>query len=767
VSTLRNQQPLTPSRTRNPMSSPRSRRGILFLLLALAFVLTASSPAAAASPTRHWTPPLEIAEPTSELRQGGEFDVAFDGEIYFVASARDRQIVGSRIDADGELIDRLPLRVSLSGSYSQTPRVVASRGRFLVVWVTEHQVITGRFVDRHARLSPEFLIGTAGVESRLHVASDGRSILLVGQSSRIGRLIIDDGTDAPIIDPVTFPEGGYSIVSIASNGDGYLIAAREWGSFGDTLIFHLRRGDSTAELIERLPPVHALTLVARGSGYLLFSGGFGAVTARPLTFDGRVAGDSLLIAQNVSTTPALTSLSRGGDLLSVVWQSSDSQMFGLPTRLMMTQIDGETVEPPQLLGPSGIEPRLAGPASAPLLVWRDSESIRHGMLDLTGARLLTNDPTTFAAAEQVRSKAVSTPYGWFTVWEESAIPFRPRVRAAVINPAMARTAELEVSGGPQLGSDPRVAANERLVLVTWLRDFRDVVARRFTPTGEPLDQEPFLIEAGSHRTMGDAIWNGRYFLVSWIDTLQTVHVSRVTEEGLVLGSTAAGKVVTDGSPAHPLFARAGETTLLVWQSGSANFPCPVTCPPFPPGRIEGVRLSIEGSLIDPVPLLLSGPDLAVVPAVAGLEDRFLVAWRDYSSIRYRIVSAADLSAGPVVTAGEGPLWHFSELAAVSRQDDFVLLWDAPQTIEGTFISRAGERGERVGPLDFRQTPGDSRRGFSPASRGDDLLLLDWAWRQPHGGAVRVHYRGYLELMQRRRGATRGSGAVGGMALEIP
>jgi hypothetical protein len=707
------------------------------------FALALSSSAAHAASPPVWTSARPISEPLLVARGTGLSDLAWDGEVYLVArKISERQLAAIRIDARGQLIDHIPFPIASASLTSiGQPRVVPVGGRFLVLWISGHQEVRGRFVDRHGKVSPEFHIAS-GFTSSLHAVTDGRDILVAGSMGVF--LLRNTTTDSPTIHPVSMPEGSYFFNSMASDGNGFVIAAQTPAPERHTLLIRLASGATRAEVAERLPELWAPQLAPLRSGYLLFSGGR-PLTAQPLRFDGTVEGEPLHITGDVDFVAWVTTVS-DADGVTVVWHARSSAHYGAPVPLMMTRIEGRSVALPQAVGVDGHAARLAGPAAAPLLFWSDPESLRHGFLDLHNSRLQSNQPTTLAPADQFDADVVATPLGWFTVWSESRLPQQSQLRAAIIDPSLARGPAFDIDAAT-LATNPFAAASDRIVLVVWQRDYERLMARRFTPAGEPLDHEPFVIAASSDGA-GPPVWNGRYFLVPFFDRANLLSVARVTEEGLVVGTTEVARVARE-SPEPPRIAVAGETALLVWQVGAMAFACPVTCiiPTTP--QIDGVRLSVEGRLIDPLPVRLS-PLSAIAPALAGAGESFLLAWRESSAVRYRIIRATDFEAGPIEVAAPGFAYSFTRLAAVARQDDFTLFWDEAPRLEAAFISH---QGHLLGWMPAGSSSAEHRWGISAAARGNDLLLLDWAPRGLPINAWRVFYRGYLQPVPRRRGVT--------------
>jgi hypothetical protein len=729
---------------------------LLRFITLLVAVLIVSAPAIASS--RQWTPAIPLSEPLLEPRPAGVSGVAWDGESYLAVFVIDRQVVARRIDAQGQLVDTIPFPVTTPASMSQSARVVAVGGRFLVIRQIDYRQHAARFVYRDGRMSPEFQLHD-GFASRFHVATDGRDVLVIADSSAF-LLKNAAATDSPSISPVEMPDGGYQVTDIASSGSGFLIAAREHAPSGATLLLRIAPSSGTAELTERLPQVWAPQLAARRSGYALFSGGK-PLTVQSISLEGKVEGEPLHISDAV-VFYAQVSTSTDSDTVHLVWRAPDSGTTA-PTPVMYTRIDGQSIAPSRPLGISAHSVTLAGPSSSPLLFWNDSESLRHAFLSLPDGELHSTRPTWLAPAEQRDAHVTATPAGWFTVWSESRLPQQSRIRAATIDASLARSAPFDVGGDAQMETAPFAAGNGRVVLVVWRQDHTRLVGRRYTPQGEPLDKGAFVIEP-AFGDPGAPVWNGRYFLVPYFTAMGVVHVARISEEGLLVGVTVVTRVNRE-SIEPPHIAVADETALLVWQVGGVFLSCTVTCPVLTTPQIDGVRLSIEAQVIDPAPVQFS-PLGAFAPAIAAVGDRFLISWRT-SGVHYRLVNASDLEGEAAVhVAGSRPS-ESPRVAAVSRQADFVLFWNEggawtdQARIEAAFIGHDGElrgRGTVVTTIPEHQS------GFSAAARGDDLLLLDWNRRRELVSTFRVFYRGFLQPVSRRRGVVPQASPASGSSL---
>src|ERR1041385_8811609 len=102
-------------------------------------------------PEQQVTPPDLAPETANTYR----LDAASNGDGWLVVRG-EWGVVASRIDRDGNLVDRMPLSIGDGGSLSN-PAVAFGAGKYLVAW-TENDTIRAEFIDADGNQSPSFLV---------------------------------------------------------------------------------------------------------------------------------------------------------------------------------------------------------------------------------------------------------------------------------------------------------------------------------------------------------------------------------------------------------------------------------------------------------------------------------------------------------------------------------------------------------------------------------------------------------------------------------
>jgi MYXO-CTERM domain-containing protein len=240
--------------------------------------------------------------------------------------------------------------------------------------------------------------------------------------------------------------------------------------------------------------------------------------------------------------------------------------------------------------------------------------------------------------------------------------------------------ELEVDGALQLY--PSLAFGGGKYLATWSEsngsEWLRIRGQLFSPDGT-LDGEPFTISSGDG-IYSSVTFDGTDFVVAYQTLGSTVGVSfcRVSTAGARIdGSEHA--IAGTGAASGPAIAHAGTLGLVVWHETGGT------------PRIRATRIAADGQALDTTPISVAtgSMDLAEV-AVAGASGKFLVAYRDDTQIRARLIDAT--SAGTQLTLS--PAESEAGLPAVAASDDgFVVAWADSRderSIRGVRVSNTGQ-----------------------------------------------------------------------------
>ncbi|HEY0591573.1 MAG TPA: hypothetical protein VGF40_07385, partial [Thermoanaerobaculia bacterium] len=420
----------------------------------------------------------------------------------------------------------------------------------------------------------------------------------------------------------------------------------------------------------------------------------GSESLSRLDRDGRPLGEPLRFGQPF-TNAEVASL--GGGAALVTLGRYDSVRYFYEIRLV--RVEGEAFAVGQPLTTTWGFPAIASAGGSTFFFWEEGGDggVRHAPVDTASLTLGRPIPTVLAAPDQTRVRSVATDQGFFAVWQDRRAG-GTSLRGAAIDRRGGIGPEVYV-GDP--AATPAVASGGGVVLVAWFGNFPELWGRRFTPAGEPLDREPFLIShnarSGYAKDPAPAIaWNGETFVVAW-GWADQIRATRVTPGGVVVDGTG---VVIPRPAAWPewegrlALASTGATTMLVWQEGVARFECRVTCGDLPPpARLVAVRLERNlaplGAPFDLVP----GRNDAYL-TIAASEGIFLVAAIDSAN---RPVAIRIDSRGEVlnVISLEDELWSPSLLEAegievAGAPGGFVLATSAARSnVSNTAVSTVG------------------------------------------------------------------------------
>jgi hypothetical protein len=405
---------------------------------------------------------------------GDEFDpsLTWTGAGYFLAwdapGASGRDVLGSRLDSNGAVLDVPNLTISATTSNQALPAVASSTSVVLAAWTdgrnfnTSHDDIYAARIGFDGRLlDPAGVLVSKAREPEFwpRVASDGTNYLVTWTDLRAGDSNYDVyGTRispaGAVLDPAGIPistaNWNQLLASVASNGRGFLVAWTDYRSSGNPS--------------DTIPPPPADVYAAR-------------VTSQGVVLD--PTGIPIAAGPDDENTPALTS--DGSDYF-VVYQVGyyDSDLYGRRIRGDGTLLD---------LGPIAVS-TAAGSQRLASVGW---------------------DGTNYVAAwSDNRSSGV--------VWQGFDI-FATRVSTAgvVLDPEGIPTS---TASGEQIW--PAVAGGGPSTLITW-SDGRSsttgatmIYGARLSPAGQVLDPGGIAFSGPpAGRDAPAAAWTGAAYLAVW------------------------------------------------------------------------------------------------------------------------------------------------------------------------------------------------------------------------------------------------------------
>lgn len=341
-------------------------------------------------------------------------------------------------------------------------------------------------------------------------------------------------------------------------------------------------------------------------------------------------------------------------------------------------------------------------------------------------------PAVVSAAAQTQIRFAPHSSLPVAVWRESART--PRIMLAIGD----KTIEVDSSTRSIALRNPAIARNSEQLLVAY-RKGADLVARRFSAGGTPLDAAPVRLGnagVGYIDIPIDAVFDGTSFVVAW-SAFDGIYVSRISPNG---------DVVTISPPKYdccnwnPRLQATDRGVFLTW-SHSLNTRL----------DILGTRINTHEPVFEvpePVRISLIGPG-AAPPAMAWNDDgEALLAWNEDSCVMGMTLDRnGAVLAGPSMLAcdnGKQPVvaWSGSE---------FVVAWSKLDQFGGVHAMRVDSQ---LRPID--------NDAFEVAAGAYEPSLVQ------NGSGVTIGYvatgvddvpRAFFRTLQRLGGTTRGRAAA--------
>jgi hypothetical protein len=508
--------------------------------------------------------------------------VAAVGEEWLVAwnqgGASGQDIVGSRVAADGTVLDPAGIEICACDDDQSDPVVASSGTSYYVAWTDTHNeagddnedVYGARVTDTGVVEDPGgvAIATTVGIQAALSAGSDGAgfivtwadisSLYLLDSTLMAARI---DGATGEVLDTsgVLVNEDHYALAgspSVASDGTTYLVAfgigvlpvlnvavARVDAADGallDTEGIRVTAGANN-ELVPEVGFNGSVYLAVWSDSRNYTAGGYDIYGVR-MKADGTILDvDAIKISDNPNSevSPRVAAV---GSTFIVVWaRYDDSYMF--PNDIRAARVrgpDGVVLDPDGIdLGTASGDrafPAVGSNGTDWLLTWADHRS---GDWEVYGTRvggadgqvmdpggILISSTTTMWGTTAVASDG----QGFLVAWNDDrdtgsglAI-FAARLSATgtVLDPS-----GLQVSGWESYSllptggylSGPTAASNGDDYLVAWGQYDGDLFASRITSTGDVLDPGGFTVcGADGAQLSPRADSDGNDYLVTWVDT---------------------------------------------------------------------------------------------------------------------------------------------------------------------------------------------------------------------------------------------------------
>jgi hypothetical protein len=606
------------------------------------------------------------------------------------ASTTDWDILGTRVQPDGTVLDAPPLAVcSLAGSVQNSPAVAANGDGYLVVWRDSRS--TGIY---GTRLTAEGLVATTnGVpictatkdQFSPAVAALGKDYLVVWEDYR------------------TSPASPYQsdIYGARVAGDGTLV---------DT---------NGIALCTRTNSQFHPAVAGFGTAWLVawedYDVGGNDIVGTRVSADGTVLdpdGWAIAHASNAQANPVVAAADVG---FLVAWQDhrqSSTNEFAGGIYTARVNDAGLVMDPDGLAlstAPGNeVKPALAARGDQALLVWQDSRN---------------NPATTLADVYGARMDSISNALG--------------QADFAVTRPANA-----EMS--------PAVAASGTEFLVVWadnrngLGSGWDILGARVNQEGVLLDATAIPISTAANRQADPAVAaSGTNYLVAWSDWRNTptdashadIYGSIVSAAGEVRQPDGLGICTVTNDQSLPALTALGTNFLVVWQDARNSAVTPAR------PDIYGARVTPEGVVLDPAGLAIcTNTAIQTTPAVAASGSEALVVWTDFRNGSASDIYGARVGDDGLVVETNGievcrALGAQSAPAVAANGDGYFVAWTdarngtANPDIYGATVTAAG----LAQPADGFPIRAASGQQSAPAvvAQGPDYLVV---WQEARSSA---------------------------------
>lgn len=559
------------------------------------------------------TPPLGPAVRLSELDSFGEqfaprevADIATNGDGYLAVwhnFETSRGIYGSRITAEGMVVDRVPL-IFGAGALSG---VVWNGRNYVVVYETGDGVYAASLEDDGITVKQ-----VPGALGHAEVATNGNTILVVTSMQQAFLLDRDLNVIREHRVHTTIAQTA-SPVSVASAGAEYMILVVEANSFGAIVA---ERIDAEGELLprQRLSPssgVYGATLASDGNDWLGVWRSGPNLGGQVLTRDtSRWAEQLIAVADPNENFP-----DRSLHTPSLAWRGNEYLLayvhggWDTPEELRLQRVDrsGNAVGSAVAISPirwsDDADFAIRGDGSGAMIWVDDSASLRVGLFDATSIATATPFTKTIAPAIAPMKQEQ---------------PVVQRVGASAVAAWIERSLDRTVIRIGRIGETPLFVDTDTdadwidldvdgtTLWVTWYGD-GVLRFRRYTTNLAPIDEasRPYFAPPNVDTAEAAAAGNGALFVV-W-----RTHFG--DDRGVGIPPELVGKVIrADGSEVHfqisaepqleeksPVAVFDGSNFFTAWLDHGLAF----GTPPIPiPAQIRARRYTTSGDPIEATPV---------------------------------------------------------------------------------------------------------------------------------------------------------------------
>jgi hypothetical protein len=557
--------------------------------------------------------------------------LAFNGTQFFVAWEDDRDgsvnIYGTRVQADGTVLDQDSIMISNATGSQTFPGVAAAGGNWLVAW-------------RDPRNGASDVYGT-----RLDSAGtvlDGAGVLLAAA------------------------EGSGVSLALRSDGNNYLLA---WPDMNADYDLYARVFNAD------LTPASGVLDVSTGAGdqhlpELSCATNFLLTWLDTRSDTGDIYG-AIITPAGVITVPEFaistaanaqqhSSSSFDGTNFLVVW---DDFRTGVTYDIYGARVNqaGAVLDPAGLMisdaAGNQYEPHVCFDGTNYFAAWHDYRS--GGFPDIYGARINQSGTVldsggrllSLAANFQTTSDIAYDGTNFLIVWEDERDGVNWDIYGTRVTPLgqILDPSGLLISVATDKQEKPAVAFGGGLYFVVW-SDYRsgvnwDVYGTRVTTAGVVDDPAGRAISTASGNELDpDIAYGGDYFLAVWRDNRNgdyDIYAARANNSGAVVDPAGIALCTFDGAQNYPDVVFGGAQFLVVWEdprTGSSN--------------IRSTRVQVDGSVnsFDGVIVSNAAGD-QLRPVAAADSTNFFAVWEDERFGQSNLYGSRINSVGGTVDPG--------------------------------------------------------------------------------------------------------------------
>lgn len=714
-----------------------------------------------------------LATPTIGRAAGMQMapQVATDGRDFFAVWIDSRSggtysIYGTRVLADGTVLDPTGILISTPGHSSASAALAWDGSNYVVVWEDTGNVSFVR-VDRNGTVLDAPRTAFSQSQKEPVIASNGHgSIVSVFGSA--GFELAGISQDGSVTKKASFYQGGN--LRIASNGDGYLLSLSNF----HTDLYRLDdNGDLVAGSTQQLMEANYSQLAATPGGKYLLVGGkwatsgtgacLGSIVGRFVSSTG--VSQPFVIhdadgpnIQDIEVTP-------DGNGFQVAWtkrvgtidcpgpvQTDPPISFAFPPfSLAYAHVspDGSSTTPSTLVeGTEDLyvqEPAVASNGTAKVFVWIEVGNARPtpkvaAAIAFPGEQIVSI-PIASSAATQWGTTVAAAENMFMTAWFEE----RDNVSRAIYARRFGTdgrpldTAPIRVSADTYLGLfTPAISFDGSVWLFVWSGDYR-TMARRMAADGTWIDAAPFTIGPPPGGQFEYALAsNGNGFAVLIITPGPVVTMAFVPRAGDVRLVKAAIDFSTTRYLTFPSVAWDGSAYVAVWEHGDSS-------------DIEGVRLDQNGQVITPLFGIARTSRVEFNPSIACHEGTCAIAWvSDNAIAAARLIGGTPVAFNTLIAPSAPNTSVFSPKVVATPDGGFQLFWSEYGSPTSASLTAS------ITPTGIDSISDLNATGFTAAAmntRGQLALALAHPdYDTASGGVMRAFLR--LSLTDGRRRAVR-------------